>query len=372
MERGHVGEWLRGLGLAQYEENFRDNKIDADVLPQLTGDDLKDLGVSAVGDRRRLLGAIAALSAVKPTEPAVDREVEPEPASPSASEASAERRQLTVMFCDLVGSTALAARLDPEDMAAVIAAYHKAVADAVRGEDGFIAKYMGDGVLAYFGYPRAHENDAERAVRAGLAVAEAAPKLENVVGLSLQVRVGVATGVVVVGDLIGSGESGEHGVVGDTPNLAARLQGIAKPDSIVIAEATRRLLGDLFEFEDLGTQKLKGFAQSVRAFAALRARAVESRFDALHAGSLTPMVERDEEIEILLRRWMRAKSGEGRVVLISGEPGIGKSRLTAALQERLRDEPHFCLRYFCSPQRADSALYPFIARLERVAFFGRG
>ena len=201
-----VGAWLRSLGLVQYEENFRDNKIDADVLPHLTADDLKDIGVTSVGDRRRLLAAIAALPAATSPGPTVDIEVKTYRAVRAAQEASAERRQLTVLFCDLVGSTALAARLDPEDMSAVIAAYHKAVADAVQGEDGFVAKYMGDGVLAYFGYPRAHEDDAERAVRAGLAIVEAAPKLKDAVGLSLKVRVGVATGIVVVGDLVGSGD----------------------------------------------------------------------------------------------------------------------------------------------------------------------
>ena len=365
-----VGEWLRGLGLAQYEEKFRDNKIDEDVLPQLTADDLKDIGVAAVGDRRRLLVAIAGLSA-KPAEPGVDTEVKPEFRDRSAREASAERRQLTVMFCDLVGSTALAARLDAEDMSAVIAAYHKAVADEVRAEEGFVAKYMGDGVLAYFGYPRAHEDDGERAVRAGLAIVELTPKLKKAVGQSLQVRVGIATGIVIVGDLIGSSESSERTVVGETPNLAARLQGIARPDSVVIAEATRRLIGDLFEVEDLGAQELKGFTVPLRAYAALRARAVESRFDGLHEGGLTPQIGRAEEIEIFLRRWARAKNGEGQVVLISGEPGIGKSRLAATLQERLRDEPHIRLRHFCSPQHVDSALYPFITRLERAAGFER-
>jgi class 3 adenylate cyclase len=285
-----VGAWLRSLGLGQYERSFRDNKIDADVLPQLTADDLKDMGVTAIGDRRRLLAAIAALPAATPREPAGDIEVKAQHAARAAPEASAERRQLSVMFCDLVGSTTLAARLDPEDMAAVIAAYHKAVADAVQGEDGLVAKYMGDGMLAYFGYPRAHEDDAERAVRAGLAIIEAAPMLKNAVGLPLQVRVGVATGIVVVGDPIGSGESRERGIVGDTPDLSARRQGIARPDSVVIAEATRRLIGDPFELEDLGEQELKGFAGPMRAFAARRARTVESRFEALREGGLTPLV----------------------------------------------------------------------------------
>ena len=328
-----VGDWLRGLGLGQYETAFRDNGVDAVVLPDLTDSDLEKLGV-VLGHRKRLLKAIAGLN-----ESAAG-------SGPSAAVASAakpdaaERRQLTVMFCDLVGSTALSARLDPEDMRGIIGAYHKCCASLIERNGGFVAKYMGDGVLAYFGYPQAHEHDAERAVRAGLAIVEAAPKLETAAGAPLHVRVGIATGIVVVGDLLGSGEAQERGVVGDTPNLAARLQGIAAPDSVVIAEGTRKLLGDLFELADLGPQDLKGVAGPTRAWAALRASAQESRFEALHAGGLTALVGREEEIELLLRRWAKAKAGEGQVVLLSGEAGIGKSRLTAALLERLAGEPH--------------------------------
>ena len=364
-----LGGWLRSLGLGEYEEAFRDNKIDADVLPKLTADDLKDIGVAAVGDRRRLLAAIAALPGATPPEPAAEIEVKAQLAARAAPQASAERRQLTVMFCDLVGSTALAARLDPEDMSAVIAAYHKAVADAVQREDGFVAKYMGDGVLAYFGYPRAHEDDAERAVRAGLAIVEAAPK--NADGQSLQVRVGVATGIVVVGELVGSGELSERGVVGDTPNLAARLQGIARPDSVVVAEATKRLIGDLFELEDLGARELKGIATPAHAFVVVRTRTVESRFEALRSHGLIELIGREEEVEFLLRRWTKANAAEGQVVLVAGEAGIGKSRLAAELLERLASQPHVRLRYFCSPQHADSAFYPIIAQLERAAGFSR-
>ena len=226
---------------------------------------------------------------------------------------------------------------------------------------------MGDGVLAYFGYPQAHEHDAERAVQAGLAIVEAVPKLVTAAGSPLQVRVGIATGVVVVGDLIGSGESQERGIVGETPNLAARLQSIAEPDTIVIAEGTRRLLGNLFELKDLGAKDLKGIAGPARAWAAMRPSAAESRFEALHATGLTGLVGREEEFDLLLRRWSKAKSGEGQVVLLSGEPGIGKSRLTAALLERLAGEPHTRLRYFCSPQHTDSALHPIISQMERAA-----
>jgi class 3 adenylate cyclase len=278
---------------------------------------------------------------------------------------AAERRQVTVMFSDLVGSTALSARMDPEDLREVISAYQKSVAETVQRFGGFVAKYMGDGVLIYFGYPQAHEDDAERAVRAGLDLIAAVSALKSPV--SLQTRVGIATGMVVVGDLIGSGEAQERGIVGETPNLAARLQGIAEPNTVVIAEGTRRLLGNLFELEDLGPKDLKGITGSTRAWAALRASSVESRFEALHTTSLTALVGREEETDLLMRRWSRAKSGEGQVVLLSGEAGIGKSRLTAALLENLAGEPHARLRYFCSPQHTDSAFHPVIGQMERAA-----
>jgi class 3 adenylate cyclase len=270
-----------------------------------------------------------------------------------------------VMFSDLVGSTALSARMDPEDLREVISAYQKSVAETVQRFGGFVAKYMGDGVLVYFGYPQAHEDDAERAVRAGLELVAAVGALKT--HAPLQTRIGIATGLVVVGDLIGSGASQEQAIVGETPNLAARLQGIAEPNGVVIAESTRKLLGNLFELEDLGAQDLKGIAGPIRAWAALRDSSAEGRFDALHASGLTELVGRQEEFELPLRRWSKAKSGEGQVVLLSGEPGIGKSRLTAALLERLAAEPHTRLRYFCSPQRTDSAFYPIISQMERAA-----
>jgi class 3 adenylate cyclase/predicted ATPase len=271
------------------------------------------------------------------------------------------------MFSDLVGSTALSARMDPEDLREVISAYQKCVAETVRRFGGFVAKFMGDGVLVYFGYPQAHEDDAERAVRAGLELVAAVGGLKT--HALLQTRVGIATGLVVVGDLIGSGASQEQAIVGETPNLAARLQGVAEPNSVVIAESTRRLVGNLFELEELGAKNLKGIVGPVRAWAALRSSSIESRFEAFHASGLTELVGRDEELELLLRRWWKAKTGEGQVVLLSGEPGIGKSRLTAALLERLAGEPHTRLRYFCSPQHTDSALYPIITQMERAAGF---
>jgi class 3 adenylate cyclase/predicted ATPase len=357
-----IDSWLRSLGLGQYEAAFRDNAIDEKVLPRLTAEDLKDLGVGIVGHRRTLLDAIARLR-TDASEKALSTDAV---STPSASpQDRGERRQVTVMFSDLVGSTALSARMDPEDLREVISAYQKCVAETMRRFDGFVAKYMGDGVLVYFGYPQAHEDDAERAVRAGLELVAAVSALASPV--SLQTRVGIATGLVVVGDLIGSGEARERGIVGETPNLAARLQGVAQPNMVIIAEGTRKLLGNLFELEDLGAKDLKGIAVPVRAWAARRASLVESRFEALHAGGLTALVGREEELELLLRRWSRAKTGEGQVILLSGEAGIGKSRLTAALLERLAAEPHTRLRYFCSPQHTDSALYPIIGQMERAA-----
>jgi class 3 adenylate cyclase len=261
-----------------------------------------------------------------------------------------------VMFSDLVGSTALSARMDPEDLREVISAYQKCVAETVQRFGGFVAKYMGDGVLVYFGYPQAHEDDAERAVRAGLELVAAVGALKT--HAPLRTRVGVATGLVVVGDLIGSGASQEQAIVGETPNLAARLQGAAEPNSVVIAESTRKLVGNLFELEDLGAQELKGIIGPVQAWAALRASSAKGRFEALRATGLSTLVGREDELELLLQRWSKAKTGRGQVVLLSGEAGIGKSRIIVALLERLATEPHVRLRHFCSPQHTDSAFYP--------------
>jgi class 3 adenylate cyclase/predicted ATPase len=363
-----VAAWLRGLGLEQYAPAFRDNDVDGEVLLELTADDLISIGVTSVGHRRKLLAAIAALGTQPPTVAQPVASASSAPSSPPTIEA--ERRQLTVMFCDLVGSTELAARLDPEDLRQVIAAYHRAVTETVAGLDGFVAKYMGDGILVYFGYPRAHEDDAERAVRAGLGAINAVGRLDFK-SAKLQARVGIATGLVVVGDLIGEGSAQEQSVVGETPNLAARLQALAEPDTIVIAASTRRLVGDLFEYRDLGAVDVKGIAAPVPAWQVLRPSVVESRFEALRGAELSPLVGRDEEIDLLLRRWARAKAGDGQVVLVSGEPGIGKSRIAAALAERLHAEPYLRLRYFCSPYHQDSALYPFIDQLGRAAGFTR-
>jgi class 3 adenylate cyclase/tetratricopeptide (TPR) repeat protein len=356
-----VRKWLDTIGLAQYADAFETNDLDADLLGQVDDQLLKDIGVSSAGHRLRIRNAITKLRGHFQSGTADGPLM-------SAGAASAERRQVTVMFSDLVGSTALSARMDPEDLREVISAYQQCVAETVQRFGGFVAKYMGDGVLIYFGYPRAHEDDAERAVRAGLELVAAIGALKT--HTPLQTRVGIATGLVVVGDLIGSGEAQERGIVGETPNLAARLQGVvAEPNSFVIAESTRKLVGNMFELEDLGEQDLKGIAGPVRVWAALRPSSVESRFDALRAGGLTELVGRDEELELLLRRWSKANGSEGQVVLLSGEPGIGKSRLTAALMERLGDEPHTRLRYFCSPQHTDSALHPIVRQMERAAGF---
>jgi len=361
-----VVAWLRGLGLERYAPAFRDNDVDDEVLPELTSDDLISIGVTSVGHRRKLLAAIAGLSAEMPAAAltAASRET-PEPAA-----GTGERRQLTVMFCDLVGSTALSARLDPEDLSRLIRSYQACVATTIARFDGFIARYVGDGVLIYFGYPQAHEDDAERTVRAALAVIAAIDEASTL-SPSVRVRIGIATGLVVVGEPIGTGEARQQTAIGETPNLAARLQALAEPNTIAIADATRRLIGDLFEYRDLGAVELKGVAAPLRAWQVLGPSAVASRFEALRGSALTRLIGRDEEIDLLLRRWARAKTGDGQVVLISGEPGLGKSRITAALEEHLSAEAHTGLRYFCSPYHQDSPLFPFVDQLGRALGFAR-
>ena len=352
-----IAEWLASIGLSEYAQRFADNAIDLSVVRDLTERDLKDLGV-LLGHRRKILRAIPELDGVAPppTETATEPVLRVEP----------ERRHLTVMICDLVGSTALSVRLDPEDMRAVIDTYHAACARITRTYDGFPAQFRGDGILAYFGYPIAHEDDAERTVRAALDIIAAVGRLETRAGEPLAVRIGVATGVVVIGDLSREGALREHAVVGETPNLAARLQALAKPGTIVVAASTRRLLGDLFRLRDLGRH---GIAEPVAAWAVEGVSDSESRFEAVRAAGLTDLIGRDKEINFLLERQRLAWKGEGQVVLISGEPGIGKSRLAAALAERIAGEPHTRLRYQCSPYHANSALRPFIAQLERAAGF---
>ena len=326
-----IADWLKRLGVEQYAHCFDEHDIDFSILRDLTDQDLEKIGVQSLGHRRKLLRAIADLNDIKKSAPAAAIAAAAAPAAPRPLD-FAERRQVTVMFCDLVGSTALSARLDPEDMREIMSAYHHRCAQVIGRSGGFVAKYMGDGVLAYFGYPQAHEDDAERAVRCGLALVDAACRLQTGHGANLQVRIGIATGVVVVGDLIGEGAAQEQGVVGETPNLAARLQTLAEPGQVVISPSTRRLTGGLFEYGDLGRVVLKGLADPIQAWQVLAASAVQSRFEAQHETSLAPLVGREEELELLFRRWNQASQGEGRVVLITGEPGVGKSRLTAALR----------------------------------------
>ena len=375
-----VGDWLRSLGLESYEQAFRDNEIDAELLPNLTREDLKDLGVSLIGHRRRLLDAIARLKEGSQSGEAAAAERASEASSVSGEPRAdsggrppvrpdAERRQLTVLFCDLVGSTTLAGLLDPEDMRAVIGGYQSACSEIIRRYEGHVAKYMGDGVLAYFGWPRAHEDDAERAVRAALELVEAVGRLTAGGGRSLAARVGIATGLVVVGDLIGEGVAQEQAVVGETPNLAARLQILAEPGTVVIGPGTKRLVAGLFDLIDLGEHELRGFGTKVQTWQVRGDSRAESRFAARSATGLTPFVGRQHELGMLLDRFEQAREGEGQVVLLSGEPGIGKSRLAHALIERLADTPHTRMRYYCSPYHVNSALHPVIEQLERAAAF---
>jgi class 3 adenylate cyclase/tetratricopeptide (TPR) repeat protein len=381
-----VASWLQQLGLAQYEPAFRDNDVDGEVLPELTAEDLIGIGVTSVGHRRKLLSAIAALGAAAPAPaPAPSSPVArvggsplPNPPLPGLGPgitgegrvaAQAERRQLTVMFCDLVGSTALSTGMDPEDLRDVIASYQNRCSAAIRHYDGFVAKYMGDGILVYFGYPRAHEDEAERSVRAGLDIVDAMAELNVAVrrlpGVELAVRIGIATGPVIVGDQIGEGTASETAVVGETPNLAARLQALAEPNQIVVSAATRAMLGDHFVLEDLGASELKGFAEPVPVWRVLSARDVESRFAATRGGSSAPLVGRQEEMGLLLRAWEGSSHGRGQVVLIQGEAGVGKSRLVEGLREASGND-HIWVAIRCSPFHTASAFHAIIEHLKRV------
>ena len=355
-----IAEWLASIGLGEYAQRFAENAIDLSVVRDLTEQDLKDLGV-LLGHRRKILRALLELEGAAPAPTGT--------AAEPVLRDKAERRHLTVMICDLVGSTALSGQLDPEDMRAVIDAYHAACARITLTYDGFLAEFRGDGILAYFGYPLAHEDDAERTVRAGLDIIAAVARLETRAAEPLAVRIGIATGVVVIGDLSREGALREHAVVGETPNLAARVQALAEPGTIVVAASTRRLLGDLFRLRELGRHEVKGIAEPIAAWAVEGVSNSESRFEAVHVAGVTDLIGREHEIDFLLERKRLAWKGEGQVVLISGEPGIGKSRLAAALVERIVGEAHTRLRYQCSPYHTNSTLRPFIAQLERAAEF---
>jgi class 3 adenylate cyclase/predicted ATPase len=349
-----VGTWLNGLGLGQYEAVFRNNEIDADVLTELTDQHLKDLGVS-LGHRLKMLRAIREQRAAE-----------------SKPQDAADRRQLTILFCDLVDSTALTAQLDPEDMADLIRAFQRTIAAAIARFDGHVAKWLGDGATVYFGYPRAHEDDAERAARAALALIEAVGELRREHSVELRVRIGISTGLVIVGELIGEGDARERGVVGDTPNLASRLQALAEPDTIVVSESTRRLLGRAFELKALGLQELKGFKAPVPAWAVMHEIENVTRFEASRSEAMTPFVGREHEMGVLIDCWRKATTGEGQVALLSGEAGIGKSRILTVLRERMGDERHMVLRYQCSPHHINDAFYPVIGQIWRGADFVNG
>lgn len=350
-----VSAWLSAIGLGRYVPAFRENDVDSTVLRALTAEDLRELGVASLGHRKRLLAAIAAL--------------------PSTSGASAaivavpERRNLTVMFIDLADSTALSARLDPEDMGTVLRGYRDLASVEITKAGGHVAKFMGDGILAYFGWPHASEHDAEAAVRAGLAVAQGVERLRAPDATQLAARVGIATGLVIVGELIGDGAAREASVVGETPNHAARLQAAASRGAVLVAEGTRRLLGESFELRDLGRLELKGVPQPIRCFEAIRERAMPTRFEARRLGTPLPMVGRDQELALLEERWRRAVAGEGQAVLLIGEAGIGKSRLVQALSEAIDPSHDIVLRCQCSPQYSGTPLWPVVQQLNLAAAF---
>ena len=364
-----IRRWLEELGLGQYADAFEENAIGVELLARLDDQALKDLGVSVMGHRIRILDAIVAPpgDGEQPERQTAREAATTEPAKAAVPEA--ERRQLTVMFCDLVGSTALSAKLDPEELREVMAAYQKTAGDVIERYEGHVAQYLGDGLMTYFGWPRAHEDDAQRAIRAALEIIEAVDGLDTPVDLSI--RIGVATGPVVVGDSRGDDRDDAKLAVGETPNLAARIQGAAAADTVLIADATRRLLGGTFELDDLGSPDLKGIDPATTVYRVIGETVAESRFEAAHAAGMTPFVGRQTETTLLAERWSQAKDGEGQVVLLCGEPGIGKSRITQELRERLAGEPHTRLRYQCSPYHANSAFHPIIEQLQRAAGFAR-
>jgi class 3 adenylate cyclase len=353
-----LSAWLDDLGLARYAAAFAAEDIALDVLPELDEADLKALGVASLGDRKRLLKAIAALRTPAPT-PAQD--------TPAPRVQEAERRQLTVMFCDMVGSTVLSNRLDPEDLQSVIRSFHQAVTSSVAPYEGHVAQLLGDGVLVYFGYPRAHEDDAERAVRAALAALGAVARLRPLGDIVLQTRIGIATGRVVVGEIGAGTPAAERTASGETPNLAARLQAAAGPGEIVLSDETRRLVRASFEMRSLGALNLKGFTAPVEAWRVMAERSVASRFEAQHDSELIDLVGRDSEVSLLLERWALACDGEGQVVMLAGEAGIGKSRITHTLRERLAGQSAATVLLQCSPYFSNSALYPAVQYFERVS-----
>ncbi|MDP6951965.1 MAG: AAA family ATPase, partial [Alphaproteobacteria bacterium] len=346
---GDIRAWLEAHGLAQHAAGFEAQEIDLEALPELTDDDLKELGL-AIGPRRKILKAIRESGTAAP--------------AAAARTQKAERRQITVMFCDLVGSTALSEKLDPEDLRSLMQDYRKAAGAVIERYGGHVAQYLGDGLMTYFGWPQAHEDDAERAVRASLEI------VETVDAMNLAVRIGIATGPVVVGHS-GEEKSDARLAVGETPNIAARVQALAEPNAVVMAQSTRRLVAGTFALEDLDAHALKGLSTPISLYRVVAESTMETRFEAAHQIGLTPLVGRDEEIGLLLKRWEQAKDGDGQIVVISGEPGIGKSRITQTLRERIGEQTHVRLRYQCSPYHTNSAFHPILDQLARAARFER-
>src|ERR1700751_4471825 len=347
-------QWLEDNGLGQYADLFLQHRIDLDVIPDLTEQDVAELGL-ALGDRKRLQRAIATLPRIAAEHP------------PERGATGAERRQITAMFCDMVGSTSLSEKFDPEDVRDMIASFRETCVRVVRHYEGFAARYVGDGILVYFGYPIAHEDDAERAVRAGLDITQilsSAATGESDGGHAPAVRIGIATGLAVVGDLIGQGTEERDSAVGETLNLAARLQGLAAPNGVVIAASTQSLLRGKFDYLDLGAQALKGITGNVQAWQVVRPSRAETRFAAAAGSRLTPLVNRDEEMTLLLGRWLQARGRKGQVVVLSGEPGIGKSRVVQELRERMDGAQHRRVSFQCSPYYTSTAFHPFIEQLK--------
>ncbi|MEP4292000.1 MAG: adenylate/guanylate cyclase domain-containing protein, partial [Rhizobiaceae bacterium] len=370
----NVSGWLTSLDMGKYIDAFEENVITLEDLPDLTDADLKELGVAAMGHRKAMLRAAAAATAEEASDSSVSNAStsppQPQQSSPPSS-GSAERRQLTVMFADLVGSTDLAGRLDPEDMREAITLYQESVAAEVTKIEGNVAKYMGDGVLCYFGWPQAHEDDPERAARAALGIIDALEHATAPNGEKLEARIGIATGLVVVGDLVGEGAAQEDAVIGETPNLAARLQGVAEPGQVVVSDTTRQLLSKSLEVEHIGLQDLKGISRPVDAYAVLGEHEAAGELHDGHAASTTALVGRDTELSLLMDRWSHCVDGEGQVFVLSGEAGIGKSQISSALINSLRDQPHRILHFQCSPYYASTTFYPVIGHLERAAKFAR-
>ena len=369
-----VVAWLRRLGLEKYADALTANEIDLRALPELTEDDLKELGLP-IGPRRIVMKALVTLrsrseGAIAPVAggTGVGASASPHDASSRMPSEVAERRQVTIMFCDMVGSSALSTKLDPEEQRDVVSHFQTSCATEVKRFGGIVAQYLGDGVLVYFGYPIAHEDDAERAIRAGLEILGAISSTNHSgPGAPIRARIGIATGIVVVGDLMREGVTQENAAIGETTNLAARLQALAEPNTLLICPETHRLVGVLFDYTDIGQHNLKGFARPVHVRQVTRASNVENRFEARRAEVSSPLLGRDEELELLLRRWEQAKRGDGRMVLVTGEAGIGKSRLTRVLQARLAKDPHIVVICHCSPYHQESALHPMIGQLSRAA-----